>query len=87
MAHVLASVAQFETEIRAERILVGQAAAPAAGKTWGSGKPGRRVRLTEEKETAIRELRAQGKSISEIARVVALSRPTIYRVLDRPTAS
>jgi DNA invertase Pin-like site-specific DNA recombinase len=81
MANVLASVAQFETEVRAERILAGQAAARAAGKTWGGGKPGRRVRLSVEKETAIRQLHEQGKSISEISRVVGLSRPTIYRVL------
>jgi len=81
MANVLASVAQFETEVRAERILAGQAAARAAGKTWGGGKPGRRVRLSVEKETAIRQLREQGKRISDISRVVGLSRPTVYRVL------
>jgi DNA invertase Pin-like site-specific DNA recombinase len=81
LAHVLASVAQFETEVRAERILAGQAAARAAGKTWGGGKPGRRVRLSEEKERTIKLLHDQGKGISEIARVVGLSRPTVYRVL------
>ena len=83
MANVLASVAQFETEVRAERILAGQAAARAAGKTWGGGKPGRRVTLTEEKEQTIKLLHQQGKGISEISRVVGLSRPTIYRVLGR----
>jgi len=81
MANVLASVAQFETEVRAERILAGQAAARAAGKVWGGGKAGRRVRLSEEKERTIKLLREQGKGISEISRVVGLSRPTIYRVL------
>ncbi len=81
MAHVLASVAQYETEVRAERILAGQAAARAAGKVWGGGKPGRRVRLSEEKEQAIKQLSRQGKGISEIARVVGLSRPTIYKAL------
>jgi DNA invertase Pin-like site-specific DNA recombinase len=81
MANVLASVAQFETEVRAERILAGQAAARAAGKIWGGGKPGRRVRVTEEKERTIKLLHEQGKGISEIARVVGLSRPSVYRVL------
>lgn len=81
MANVLASVAQFETEVRTERILAGQAAARAAGKTWGGGKAGRRVTLTVEKEKAIKQLRKQGKGVSEIARVVGLSRPTIYHVL------
>jgi len=81
MAHVLASVAQYETEVRAERILAGQAAARAAGKVWGGGKPGRRVRLSEEKEQVIKQLSRQGKGIAEIARVVGLSRPTIYKAL------
>ncbi len=81
MAHVLASVAQFETEVRAERILAGQAAARAAGKVWGGGKAGRRVRLSIEKERAIRQLSKEGKGISEISRVVGLSRPTIYKAL------
>ena len=81
MANVLASVAQFETEVRAERILAGQAAARAKGKVWGGGKPGRRVRLSEEKEKAIRRLHSDGKPIAEIARVVGLSRPTVYKAL------
>ena len=81
MANVLASVAQFETEVRAERIVAGQDAARAAGKVWGGGKPGRRVRLSIEKERAIKQLNNQGKGISEISRVVGLSRPTIYKVL------
>jgi DNA invertase Pin-like site-specific DNA recombinase len=81
LAHVLASVAQFETEIRAERILAGQAAARAAGQVWGGGKVGRRVRLSAEKERAIKQLSREGKGISEISRVVGLSRPTIYKVL------
>ncbi len=38
MANVLASVAQFETEVRAERVLAGQARAKAEGKKWGDPK-------------------------------------------------
>jgi DNA invertase Pin-like site-specific DNA recombinase len=82
LAHVLASVAQFETEVRAERILAGQAAARAAGKVWGGGKAGRRVRLSMEKEKAIKQLHRQGKPIAEISRVVGLSRPTIYKAIN-----
>jgi DNA invertase Pin-like site-specific DNA recombinase len=81
LAHVLASVAQFETEVRAERIMAGQAAARAAGKVWGGGKPGRRIRLTIEKEKAVRQLHRDGKPVAEIARVVGLSRPTVYKAL------
>ena len=39
MANVLASVAQFETKVRAERILAGQAAACTTGKVWVVAKP------------------------------------------------
>src|SRR5208283_370678 len=45
MANVLASVAAYETEVRAERVLAGQAAARAAGKTWGGSKKGRRLKV------------------------------------------
>lgn len=83
MANVLASVAQYETEIRAERVLAGQEKARKEGKRWGGGKPGRRVRVSEEKEAAIRQMKAEGKGIAEISRVVELSRPTIYSVLER----
>jgi DNA invertase Pin-like site-specific DNA recombinase len=82
MANVLASVAQFETEVRAERVLAGQEVARANGKTWGGSEKGRRIKATEEKVAHVRKMKAQGKSISEISRVVGLSRPTIYSVLE-----
>jgi DNA invertase Pin-like site-specific DNA recombinase len=40
MANVLASVAQYETEVRAERVRAGQQAARRRGVTWGGSKPG-----------------------------------------------
>jgi DNA invertase Pin-like site-specific DNA recombinase len=81
MANMLASVAQYETELRAERVLAGQAVARAEGKTWGGRKPGTRVRVTAEKERTIKTMHKQGESISAIARAVELSRPTVYAVL------
>ena len=83
MANVIASVAQFETELRSERQRAGIEAARAAGKTWGGRKPGTRVRLTKAKERTIRRLYAAGEPISAIARTVELSRPTVYTALDR----
>ena len=81
MANVLASVAQFETEVRAERILAGQAAARAAGQGLGrrqAGPPGAAYRRKGNRHQAtLRE----GKPIAEIARVVGLSRPTVYKAL------
>lgn len=78
MAHVLASVAQYETEVRAERVKAGQAAARAAGKRWGGSKPGRLLYVTPDQISLIRRLHSEGQSISAIARAVGLSRPTVY---------
>jgi DNA invertase Pin-like site-specific DNA recombinase len=82
LANMLASVAQFETEVRAERVRAGQAAAKAAGKSIGGRKAGTRVRLTLEKERAVKRLSKAGTSVSEIARTLQLSRPTIYKALQ-----
>jgi DNA invertase Pin-like site-specific DNA recombinase len=81
MANVLASVAQFETEVRAERILAGQEAARKAGKKWGGGKPGRRVKVTPEAIASIRRMKADGGKVAAMARATGLSRPTVYAVL------
>ena len=83
MANVLASVAQFETEVRAERVLAGQARAKAAGKTWGGSKPGRLLSVTKEQVAMILRLDEEGMSKAAIARATSVSRPTIYRVLQR----
>ncbi len=86
MAHVLASVAAYELEVKTERQLAGIEAARAAngGKcSWGGRKPGTRVKVTEEVETAIRAMAKAGRAIAEIARVVKVSRPTVYAVLNR----
>lgn len=82
LAHVLASVAQYETEVRGERVRAGQAAARAAGKRWGGSRPGRRAKVTPEHMKIIHRMRAEGAKIAVIARTVSLSRPTIYSVLE-----
>ena len=81
MANVLASVAQFETEVRAERILAGQDAARAAGKRWGGWQKGKRRTVTDEQINVIHAMRADGERITAIARATGLSRPTVYSVL------
>ena len=83
MAHVLASVAQYETEIRAERVLAGQAAARAAGKTWGGSKAGTPKSVTPEQIETVRQMKREKKSKSAMMRATGLSRPTIYRVLNQ----
>lgn len=81
MAHVLASVAQYETEIRGERVRAGQAVARANGKRWGGSRRGRRVKVTDLQIRMIRRLKQDGENIAAIARAVGLSRPTVYDVL------
>lgn len=81
MANVLASVAQFETEVRAERVLAGQAAARAAGKTWGGSEKGRRLKVTDEQVDTIKRLGKEGTKVAAIARATGLTRPTVYAYL------
>jgi DNA invertase Pin-like site-specific DNA recombinase len=78
MANVLASIAQFETEIRAERVFAGQAAARANGKTWGGSEKGRMIKVTPEQIEMINRMKSDGKKIAAIARATGLSRPTVY---------
>ena len=40
MANVRASIAQYETEIRDERVRAGQPVARKSGKRWGGSRPG-----------------------------------------------
>lgn len=82
MAHVLASVAQYETEVRGERVRAGQQVARAAGKRWGGSKPGTRKKVSDAQIVAIRAMHREGQPITAIAAAVGLSRPTIYDVLE-----
>jgi DNA invertase Pin-like site-specific DNA recombinase len=84
--NILASVAQFETEVRRERQLNGIAAARAAngGKCpWGGRKEGARITLTREKEKLARKLKAEGMPVAEIARNLGIARKTVYVALAR----
>jgi DNA invertase Pin-like site-specific DNA recombinase len=81
MANVLASVSQYETEVRAERVLMGQAIARESGKRWGGRKQGQRVKVTDEQITMIEKMRAGGMKVTAMARATGLSRQTIYQYL------
>ncbi len=86
-ARILASVSEYETEIRAERVAAGQAVARRKGKKWGGSKKGWRWKVTDDQFAAIHEMRAAGRKTAAIARVTGLSRPTIYRVLGLKVAN
>ena len=85
MANVLASVAAYENEVRAERVLAGQAAARENGKSWGGSKAGRQITVTDEQKSQV--LSMQGEKIARIARTVGLTRPTVYRLIRQSKPS
>ena len=93
--NVLASVAQFETEIRSERQTAGIQAAKRqmeeqgqrktrSGRivqSWSPREAGTPRKLTPEVLTALKEMVKAGKPKAEIARLLGLSRITVYRAL------
>lgn len=83
IAHVLASVAAYENEVRTERIIAGQQAAKAAGKSIGGSKKGSLYKITLQQVKAIVKLKAAGKGATEISKTVNTSVPNVYRILKR----
>lgn len=83
MANVLASVAQYETEVRSERVQAGQAVARGKGKRWGGSEKGRELsfKATDEQVMAIHRMKSEGSKVASIARATGLSRPTVYSYL------
>ncbi len=89
IANVLASVASYETEVRAERQRAGIEAArdPDTGKCgWGGRKPGTMTKRTRELDDHVRALHGQGTAVAKIARLTHLSRPTVYAILRKANA-
>jgi DNA invertase Pin-like site-specific DNA recombinase len=84
--NILASVAQFETEVRKERQLAGIAAARDANDgrcPWGGRKQGVRITLTTEKEALACKLKSEGHPVAAIARNLGIARKTVYVALKR----
>jgi DNA invertase Pin-like site-specific DNA recombinase len=84
MCHILASISEYETELRGERVAAGQAAARARGVRWGGSKPGVRKKVSDTQLRTIRRMKDAGERVTAIAKTVGLSRPTIYSVLKAP---
>lgn len=83
MANVLGSMAEFENEVRTERIRAGQQVARDNGKRWGGSKKGRKLSLTNEQEDQVVRLAKEGTNKSAIARATGVSRPWVYEILRR----
>ena len=74
---MVAAFAEFEREIMRSRTLDGLAAARARGRN-GERKPA----LNKQKFDLARSMYADGNSVSNIAEILNVSRPTIYRALE-----
>lgn len=83
LINLLSSIAEFENEVRTERIRAGQTAARAQGKRWGGSTKGRRLKVTDEQLQAIVAMKNQGERITTIGKTVSLDRTTIHRLLSR----
>ena len=87
MAHLLASVAEYEREVRGERQRAGIEAVRKrnGGRCpWGGSLPGVPKKLKVEQVEYIHAAKADGKTVTAIARTVGCSRQTVYRVLSWP---
>lgn len=83
--HVFGAMAQFERDLIRERTKAGLAAARARGRVGG-----RPTVWTPEKVEQAHRLLADGKSVSTVAKVLGVSRASVYRAIqlaDGPHAS
>lgn len=76
--HIFAALAEFERDLIVDRTKAGLAAARERGS-----KPGRKPSLSMDQVAVVRQMRADGRhTVDAIAKVVGVSRATIYRALD-----
>ena len=74
----MASLAEWERDLLIQRTREGVAHARAQGRVAGP-KP----KLSDEQAQVAKELIDGGKSVSAVARTFNVSRPTIYRAIER----
>jgi DNA invertase Pin-like site-specific DNA recombinase len=80
--HMLGAIAQFETEIRAERQSDGIQKAKAQGVRFGQAK-----KLTPLQIAELQKRRKQGTLIRTLMKEYSLSKATIYRYLNETDSS
>ena len=74
---ILASIAEFETDLRKERQLEGIAKAKAEGRTGG-----RPAMITPEVKAVMTQMKADGVSVRQIAAQVGFSKSAVQKVFD-----
>lgn len=80
--NILATFAEFEVDLLRMRTREGMAIAKAKGKLKG-----RAPKLSPPRQAHLLKLHAAGEhTIAELAELFEVSRPTVYRVLDRAAA-
>jgi DNA invertase Pin-like site-specific DNA recombinase len=75
--NMLGAIAQFETEIRAERQMDGIEKAKKRGVQFGA-----KQKLTDEQISELRQRRENGELIRELMKDYGVSKATIYRYLE-----
>ncbi len=81
--NILATFAEFEADLLRMRTREGMAIAKAKGKLKG-----RAPKLSAPRQAHLRKLHAAGEhTIAELAELFEVSRPTVYRVLERGSAA
>src|SRR5690349_23250405 len=81
--NILATFAEFEVDLLRMRTREGMAIAKAKGKLKG-----RAPKLSTAQQTHLRKLHAAGEhTVAELAELFNVSRPTVYRVLERAAAA
>lgn len=80
IAGLMASLAEFERDLLRERIKSGLSAAKARGKILGRQK-GQNV-VADKVAPKVQKLRAEGKSIRQIAAELAISKTTVQKILS-----
>ena len=79
--HLFAAMAQMERDLIRERTNAGLAAARARGRTGG-----RPTVMPPEKVSTAKQMQAAGTDVSTIARVLGVSRASVYRALSHSQA-
>lgn len=74
---MVAAFAEFERELMRSRTMDGLAAARARGR-FGGRKP----KLSEKQIEKAKNLYSDGTNVQDIARILGVSRPTVYRALE-----
>lgn len=75
--NVLASIAEFETEIRKERQLEGISKAKERGVRFGA-----KAKLTDAEVLQMQSKRAEGVLIKDLMSEFGLSKASVYRLLN-----